>query len=70
MRTFEIPLGNMPKKGADIHLVRWAQTDDGWQAETVLATFVASTSDEWIVDQSGEQRRLPRDQWLQFAMWR
>jgi hypothetical protein len=69
MTTLGIPLGNTPKKGTDIHLVRWAQTDDGWRPETVLATYVASTSDEWIVNQAGQQRRLPRDQWLQFAMW-
>lgn len=69
MTAFEIPLGTTPKKGEDIHLVRWAQTDEGWCAETVLATYVSSTSEEWVVDESGQQRRLRRDQWLQFAMW-
>ncbi|MFP3464240.1 hypothetical protein [Leifsonia sp. SIMBA_070] len=67
MTTFETPIGNVPKVGADVHLVRWVRTADGWASETLLCTYVACTPDAWIVDSRGEQMELARDEWSQFA---
>ncbi|MGJ4843625.1 hypothetical protein [Leifsonia sp. Le1] len=49
MTEFEIPLGNAPRCGENIHLVRWTRSADGWAAETLLATYVSSTHDEWAL---------------------
>lgn len=68
MTEFEIPLGNAPRCGENIHLVRWTRSADGWAAETLLATYVSSTHDEWVVDQSGQERRLSRPEWALFAL--
>jgi hypothetical protein len=65
--TFETPIGNVPKAGQDIHLVRWLHSGDGWKSQTLLCTYLASTSEHWIVESQGEQVALQRDQWAQFA---
>ena len=67
MTTFETPIGNVPKLGQDMHLVRWIRSADGWRSQTLLCTYRGSTAHEWIVDQNGEEVLLPRDEWAQFA---
>ena len=67
MTTFESPIGNVPKPGQDVHLVRWVRSADGWSSETLLCTYLGCTSDSWIVDSHGEQVSLARDEWSQFA---
>lgn len=67
MTTLETPIGNVPKAGQDVHLVRWIHTADGWTSETVLCTYLACTAEAWIVDSRGERVALARDEWSQFA---
>jgi hypothetical protein len=65
--TFEAPIGNVPKAGQDVHLVRWIRSADGWTSQTLLCTYLGCTPDHWIVDSRGEQVSLARDEWSQFA---
>lgn len=67
MTTYDTPIGNAPKPGQDIHLVRWIRSADGWSSETVLCTYLGGTAKEWIVEKFGENVRLARDEWAQFA---
>ncbi|MEV8214307.1 hypothetical protein [Leifsonia sp. NPDC077715] len=67
MTTFDTPIGNVPKPGQDVHLVRWIRSADGWTSETVLCTYVACTPDSWIVDSRGQRMALAREEWSQFA---
>lgn len=67
MTTYETPIGNAPKPGQDIHLVRWIRSADGWSSETVLCTYLGGTRHDWIVEQRGERVRLARTEWAQFA---
>ncbi|MFP3464603.1 hypothetical protein [Leifsonia sp. SIMBA_070] len=66
MSDFEIPLGNTPKCGAELHLVRWVRVGGEWRAETLLVTYRAASHDEWLVEQHGQQQSLDRNQWLVF----
>jgi hypothetical protein len=65
--TFESHIGNVPKPGQDVHLVRWIRSADGWTSETLLCTYRGCTPDQWLVDSHGEQVALARDEWSQFA---
>jgi hypothetical protein len=65
--THETPIGNTPKTGQAIHLVRWIRSADGWSSETVLCTYLGGTPQHWIVEQHGERVRLERQEWAQFA---
>jgi hypothetical protein len=65
--TYDTPIGNAPKPGQDIHLVRWIRSADGWSSQTVLCTYLGGTPKEWIVESGGERTALPRDEWAQFA---
>lgn len=67
MTTFEPSIGNIPKPGQDVHLVRWVHSADGWTSETLLCTYVSCTPEQWIVDSRGEQVSLERAEWSQFA---
>ncbi|MDN4614249.1 hypothetical protein P5G50_07270 [Leifsonia sp. F6_8S_P_1B] len=67
MTTYDTPIGNAPKPGQDIHLVRWIRSADGWSSETVLCTYLGGTPHEWIVESAGERTALSRDEWAQFA---
>lgn len=67
MTTYDTPIGNAPKPGQDIHLVRWIRSADGWSSETVLCTYLGGTPNDWIVERFGEQVQLARDEWSQFA---
>ncbi|GIT80825.1 hypothetical protein LLS1_24940 [Leifsonia sp. LS1] len=67
MTTYETPIGNTPKAGQDIHLVRWVHRADGWSSETLLCTYLAGTRRDWIVESHGSRVELPREEWAQFA---
>ena len=67
MTTYDTPIGNAPKAGQDIHLVRWIRSADGWSSETVLCTYLGGTTREWIVESHGERVKLAREEWAQFA---
>ena len=67
MTTYETPIGNAPKPGQDIHLVRWIRSADGWSSETVLCTYLAGTPSHWVVERHGERVSLYRAEWAQFA---
>ena len=68
MSAMEFPIGNLPRKGTEIHLIRWLRTDDSWTNETVLVTFVEATEDDWLVSTRGGGRRLPREEWAIFSV--
>ena len=67
MTTFEAAIGNVPKPGQDVHLVKWTRSADGWTSETLLCTYVTCTPESWIVHSRGEQVALARAEWSQFA---
>lgn len=67
MTSYETPIGNAPKRGQDIHLVRWIRSADGWSSETVLCTYLGGTPKQWIVEQHGQRMELAREEWAQFA---
>lgn len=62
----QLPIGLTPRVGAEFHLVHWRRARDEWTAETILAVYLSSTADEWVVDHLGRTRRLPRQEWLRF----
>ena len=66
MSDIELPIGLTPRVGAEFHLLRWRLTADGWFAETILAVYVSSTADEWVVDHRGRRLTLSRQEWLRF----
>lgn len=66
MTTFEIPLGNAPRAGQALHLVKWEHTADGWESQTLLVTYVYSTADRWEVELDGQRVTLSRTEWLLF----
>ena len=68
MTTYDTPIGNAPKPGQDIHLVRWTCSADGWSSETVLCTYLGGTPKDWIVERFGERVSLAREEWAQFAV--
>ena len=49
MTTFETPIGNVPKLGQDMHLVRWIRSADGWRSQTLLCTYRGSTAHECVI---------------------
>ncbi|RDV46176.1 hypothetical protein DOE76_03250 [Leifsonia sp. ku-ls] len=66
MTDIELPIGLTPRVGAEFHLVRWTRGIEEWTAQTILAIYVSSTADEWVVEHRGRRLRLPRQEWLRF----
>ena len=66
--ALEYPIGNLPKKGTEIHLIRWLRTTDSWRNETVFVQYIDATDDVWVVGTSHGEQELSRDEWAIFSL--
>jgi hypothetical protein len=65
--TDEFSSGHLPRKNAEIHLIRWLRAGDSWRNETLLVRYVGVTDDSWIVSSSAGRQVLPREEWALFS---